>query len=330
MKYVGQTAPLSIRLPAYPVTGEMLAAITAALRRAARADLRLSFRRGAVAVRVAESRRPRHRRSGARAGAHRARSREHDAGPQRGARISARSSAGAKRSVLPRAALSASRSVRPAHRRGIRLDDRRAAALARPRSTAGTTSSSNASRRMTDTVQDRSREARADQERANQHLRHACWSRSCAPRARPTSRTRWISPARSAMPTAGWSHRDSRCPRISARSCRRSRAAWTTSADDIGEGDILASNDPYSGCSHLNDIFMFKPVFARGRRDRLPLPDPAPHRSGRARAGRQCRRQRGDLPGRADRAAEQDLRTRAGRTPPCCGSSSTTRASASA
>ena len=31
--------------------------------------------------------------------------------------------------------------------------------------------------------------------------------------------------------------------------------------DDIGPGDILASNDPYAGGSHLNDIFMFKPVF---------------------------------------------------------------------
>jgi len=36
--------------------------------------------------------------------------------------------------------------------------------------------------------------------------------------------------------------------------------------DDIHEGDILASNDPYAGGSHLNDIFMFKPVFANGRR----------------------------------------------------------------
>lgn len=33
---------------------------------------------------------------------------------------------------------------------------------------------------------------------------------------------------------------------------------------DITEGDVIASNDPYSGCSHLNDIFMFKPVFADG------------------------------------------------------------------
>jgi len=32
--------------------------------------------------------------------------------------------------------------------------------------------------------------------------------------------------------------------------------------DDIGPGDILATNDPYSGGSHLNDIFMFKPVYS--------------------------------------------------------------------
>ena len=31
--------------------------------------------------------------------------------------------------------------------------------------------------------------------------------------------------------------------------------------EDIRQGDILASNDPYAGGSHLNDIFMFKPVF---------------------------------------------------------------------
>jgi N-methylhydantoinase B len=36
--------------------------------------------------------------------------------------------------------------------------------------------------------------------------------------------------------------------------------------NDIAEGDVLATNDPYSGGSHLNDIFMFKPVFAGGRR----------------------------------------------------------------
>ena len=36
--------------------------------------------------------------------------------------------------------------------------------------------------------------------------------------------------------------------------------------DDIAAGDILTSNDPYAGCSHLNDIFMFKPVFYDGER----------------------------------------------------------------
>ena len=37
-------------------------------------------------------------------------------------------------------------------------------------------------------------------------------------------------------------------------------------AEDIEPGDILASNDPYAGGSHLNDIFMFKPVFKDGER----------------------------------------------------------------
>lgn len=32
--------------------------------------------------------------------------------------------------------------------------------------------------------------------------------------------------------------------------------------DDVAPGDILVSNDPYAGASHLNDVFMFKPVFA--------------------------------------------------------------------
>ena len=36
--------------------------------------------------------------------------------------------------------------------------------------------------------------------------------------------------------------------------------------DDIAEGDMLVCNDPYSGCSHLNDVYMYKPVFAGGKR----------------------------------------------------------------
>jgi N-methylhydantoinase B len=33
---------------------------------------------------------------------------------------------------------------------------------------------------------------------------------------------------------------------------------------DLAPGDILASNDPYAGGSHLNDVFMFKPIFVGG------------------------------------------------------------------
>jgi len=43
------------------------------------------------------------------------------------------------------------------------------------------------------------------------------------------------------------------------------KGAMDDFGDDIAPGDILASNDPFSGCSHLNDIFMFRPVFAHGK-----------------------------------------------------------------
>ncbi len=36
--------------------------------------------------------------------------------------------------------------------------------------------------------------------------------------------------------------------------------------DDVQPGDVLANNDPYAGGSHLNDIFMYLPVFDAGRR----------------------------------------------------------------
>lgn len=36
--------------------------------------------------------------------------------------------------------------------------------------------------------------------------------------------------------------------------------------DDIQPGDLLANNDPYAGASHLNDIFMFRPVYKDGER----------------------------------------------------------------
>lgn len=34
--------------------------------------------------------------------------------------------------------------------------------------------------------------------------------------------------------------------------------------DNIRQGDILCNNDPYAGASHLNDVFMFRPVFHEG------------------------------------------------------------------
>ncbi len=37
------------------------------------------------------------------------------------------------------------------------------------------------------------------------------------------------------------------------------------SDEGVADGDMLVCNDPYSGCSHLNDIFMFKPVFVAGQ-----------------------------------------------------------------
>ena len=36
--------------------------------------------------------------------------------------------------------------------------------------------------------------------------------------------------------------------------------------DDIAEGDVLINNDPYDGGMHLPDIFIFRPLFAGGRR----------------------------------------------------------------
>ena len=36
--------------------------------------------------------------------------------------------------------------------------------------------------------------------------------------------------------------------------------------DDLQPGDIIVNNDPYSGGSHLPDVFMFLPVFAQGER----------------------------------------------------------------
>ncbi|MBO0711175.1 MAG: hydantoinase B/oxoprolinase family protein [Acetobacteraceae bacterium] len=43
------------------------------------------------------------------------------------------------------------------------------------------------------------------------------------------------------------------------------QAAIRRFTDDIAEGDVLVMNDPYEGGMHLPDIFVFKPIFQRGR-----------------------------------------------------------------
>jgi len=43
------------------------------------------------------------------------------------------------------------------------------------------------------------------------------------------------------------------------------KAAIRRYGNDIAEGDILISNDPYEGGMHLPDIFIFRPLFADGR-----------------------------------------------------------------
>ena len=60
------------------------------------------------------------------------------------------------------------------------------------------------------------------------------------------------------------------------------QAALRHFGDDIAEGDILINNDPYDGGMHLPDIFIFKPLFADGKPDRLCGDDLPPHRRRRA------------------------------------------------
>ena len=73
--------------------------------------------------------------------------------------------------------------------------------------------------------------------------------------------------------------------------------------DDIGPGDILATNDPYSGGSHLNDIFMFKPVYSSDTRVCiLALILHHTDLGGRVAGGRQRR----NFPGRAAHSAVQN------------------------
>ena len=53
--------------------------------------------------------------------------------------------------------------------------------------------------------------------------------------------------------------------------------------DDMAEGDVFIMNDPFDGGMHLPDIFVFKPLYHRGRAARLRLHRLPPHRRRRPR-----------------------------------------------
>ena len=75
--------------------------------------------------------------------------------------------------------------------------------------------------------------------------------------------------------------------------------------DDVQPGDVFINNDPYEGASHLPDIFLFKPVFARDVLLGVPLRHRSSHRHRRASRRGQRMRQYRDLPGRATDSAPQ-------------------------
>ena len=85
--------------------------------------------------------------------------------------------------------------------------------------------------------------------------------RSSAPRTRRSSATAWTSRPRSATPTARRSRRRSRFRSTSARCRTRWRRCSRSGATGCSPGDVFVMNDPFDGGIHLQDIFVFKPVF---------------------------------------------------------------------
>ena len=77
--------------------------------------------------------------------------------------------------------------------------------------------------------------------------------------------------------------------------------------DDVHEGDILASNDPYAGGKPFQPHLHVPPCLSRRQARGVPVPDPAPHRHGRTRAGRQRHRQHGDIPGGSAHPAVEEV-----------------------
>ena len=80
--------------------------------------------------------------------------------------------------------------------------------------------------------------------------------------------------------------------------------------DNIFEGDILVSNDPYEGGMHLPDIFLFRPLFADGRVDRLRGHHLPSHRCRRAGTRLQRVRQHRNLRRGAAHPAAEAVRAR--------------------
>ena len=67
------------------------------------------------------------------------------------------------------------------------------------------------------------------------------------------------------MPTVIWWHRVWPCRDISVRRCRHCAAVSTITAT-ISKQATSWRATAYAGASHLNDIFMFRPVYKDGER----------------------------------------------------------------
>ena len=80
--------------------------------------------------------------------------------------------------------------------------------------------------------------------------------------------------------------------------------------DDIHEGDIFLHNDPYTGGTHLNDVLMLYPVFHDARLAMFTATPCHWGDVGGMTPGSLSRAGAGDLPGRAARRADPNLRPR--------------------
>ena len=80
-----------------------------------------------------------------------------------------------------------------------------------------------------------------------------------------TSRSGWISPAPSSMPTAASWRTRRMCRCIWARWARACAPCWRRAARTLKPGDVVALNNPFNGGTHLPDVTVITPVFDDGR-----------------------------------------------------------------